>query len=72
MNVEIGTAVATGFLFWEYLFQIFGIGSLQCWAAPVPVVLFKHFSSNFWLKSGQKHRTNLRLANVKRFRSFVK
>jgi hypothetical protein len=29
MNVEIGT-VATQFLFWEYFFQIFGIGSLQC------------------------------------------
>jgi hypothetical protein len=29
MNVGIGT-VAEQFLFWKYLFQIFGIGSSQC------------------------------------------
>jgi hypothetical protein len=32
MKVEIGT-VAAQLLFWDYLFQIFGIGSLQCGAA---------------------------------------
>jgi hypothetical protein len=29
MNVEIGTETQI-FLFWEYLFKIFGILSLQC------------------------------------------
>ncbi len=29
MHVEIGT-VAAQFLFWEYLFPVFGIGYLQC------------------------------------------
>ncbi len=29
MNVEIGTVVEQ-FLLWEYLFRVFGIGSLQC------------------------------------------
>ena len=32
MNVEIGT-VAEQFVFWKYLFQVFGIGSLQCFTS---------------------------------------
>jgi hypothetical protein len=41
MNVEIRTVTAQ-FLFWEYLFRIFGIGSLQC-----TVIRFVSVSAKF-------------------------
>jgi hypothetical protein len=48
MNVEIGTE-APIFLFWEYLFQIFGILSLQCVCRQIIVLPFKPCLLGRWI-----------------------
>ncbi len=45
MNVAIGTE-APIFLFWEYLFQIFGILSLQCVTKFFEECAIPYFTSN--------------------------
>jgi hypothetical protein len=50
MNVEIGTE-ALIFLFWEYLFQFFGILSLQCREYPgYSPVYSGAYTGGKWLK----------------------
>jgi hypothetical protein len=46
MNVEIGTETPI-FLFWEYLFQNFGILSLQCIWSTSQVTKFSVLNRNF-------------------------
>ncbi len=48
MNVEIGTEEALIFRYWEYLFQIFGILSLQC-EPDLSTQQYVLDSSNHWV-----------------------
>jgi hypothetical protein len=52
MNVEIGTE-APIFLVWEYLFQIFGILSLQCGTV--------HYKDKAWVRTVYNTKTKLGL-----------
>ncbi len=71
MNVEIGTQ-APLFLFWEYLFQIFGILSLQC--------IISSMTAMFWHSPKRKrhyvylglHHVNCCYGNMKIYEKRVK
>ncbi len=55
MNVEIGTE-APIFLFWEYLFKIFGILSLQCVSdLYVPTIGYRYRNVVIGNESAQFH-----------------
>ncbi len=56
MNVEIGTVVVQ-FLFWEYLFPIFGIGSMQCSASSYTCAKKKNAYAEF--QCGKSATSNL-------------